>query len=299
MGEPLTDTLGGSIPGLGGEATATLTVTPGETLTVLVGGEGVGGANGTGPGAGGFNGGGAGAGFNPGSGGGGSSDICGHHRARGRRWRRRRRELGHARGGERRCGGGTTGGDGTGDLDVGRDQRGRPAVAAARNSTGGNPGVNSDSSTNAGAGQAASGGVGGTRDQSGAGGGGGGWFGGGGGSGAIANTGATGGGGGGSGYLGSATGTLTAGVHEGNGPRAAALAADPDTVVPDDAIPFEAWTAASTTGALPGWYMPPPIGRRTLSGWRRLVVGQQRHAGASFLAINAAGLCNTYGQLHL
>ena len=44
---PSTDTLGGSIPGLGGEATATITVTPGETLTVVVGGEGVGGANGT------------------------------------------------------------------------------------------------------------------------------------------------------------------------------------------------------------------------------------------------------------
>jgi len=33
---------------------------------------------------------------------------------------------------------------------------------------------------------------------------------------------------------------------------AAALAADPDTVVPDDAIPFEAWAAASRSGALPG-----------------------------------------------
>ena len=81
---------------------------------------------------------------------------------------------------------------------------------------------------------------------------------------------------------------------------AAALAADPDTVVPDDAIPFDAWTEASTAGALPGWYMPAPIGPPALRGWRRLVV---RMSSAmlvlSFLTITAAGLCNTYGDLHL
>jgi hypothetical protein len=81
---------------------------------------------------------------------------------------------------------------------------------------------------------------------------------------------------------------------------AAALAADPDAVVPDDAIPLEAWAAASTSGALPGWYMPAPIGSPTLRGWRRLVV---RMSSAmlvlSFLTIAAAGLCNTYGDLHL
>ncbi|HEY3670804.1 MAG TPA: hypothetical protein VGN51_07715 [Acidimicrobiia bacterium] len=81
---------------------------------------------------------------------------------------------------------------------------------------------------------------------------------------------------------------------------AAALAADPDTVVPDDAIPFEAWATASTSGALPGWYMPAPIGSPRLRGWRRLVV---RMSSAmlvlSFLTITAAGLCNTYGDLHL
>lgn len=81
---------------------------------------------------------------------------------------------------------------------------------------------------------------------------------------------------------------------------AAALAADPDTVVPDDAIPFEAWAATETRGALPGWYMPAPIGPSSLHGWRRFVV---RMSSAllvlSFLTITAAGLCNTYGDLHL
>src|SRR5437868_631623 len=55
-----TNSLGGSIPGLGGEATATIPVTPGETLSVMVGGQGEPGVNGSGPGAGGFNGGGSG-----------------------------------------------------------------------------------------------------------------------------------------------------------------------------------------------------------------------------------------------
>jgi hypothetical protein len=81
---------------------------------------------------------------------------------------------------------------------------------------------------------------------------------------------------------------------------AAALAADPDSVVPDDAIPFAAWAAASTSGPLPGWYMPAAIGPPALRGWRRLVV---RMSSAmlvlSFLTITAAGLCNTYGDLHL
>jgi hypothetical protein len=81
---------------------------------------------------------------------------------------------------------------------------------------------------------------------------------------------------------------------------AAALAADPDTVVPNDAIPFAAWVTASASGALPGWYMPAPLGPPALRGWRRLVV---RMSSAmlvlSFLTITAAGLCNTYGDLHL
>ncbi len=81
---------------------------------------------------------------------------------------------------------------------------------------------------------------------------------------------------------------------------AEALAADPEAVVPDDAVPFEAWTATAASRALPGWYMPAPIGPPRLRGWRRFVV---RMSSAmlvlSFLTITAAGLCNTYGDLHL
>jgi hypothetical protein len=81
---------------------------------------------------------------------------------------------------------------------------------------------------------------------------------------------------------------------------AQALAADPNCVVPGDAVPLAAWTAAEAQGALPGWYMPAPIGPSALHGWRRLVV---RMGSAllvlSFLTITAAGLCNTYGDLHL
>jgi hypothetical protein len=78
---------------------------------------------------------------------------------------------------------------------------------------------------------------------------------------------------------------------------ALALAAEPDTPVPADAV--DLWTLMGTeTGPdrlLPGWYMPAPMGRtRLLTGWRRrlalLVV-------AAFLLITAYGLCNTYGQV--
>jgi hypothetical protein len=81
---------------------------------------------------------------------------------------------------------------------------------------------------------------------------------------------------------------------------AEALAADPDAAVPDDAVPFAAWATSEARGALPGWYMPAPIGPPALRGWRRIVV---RMSSAmlivSFLTITAAGLCNTYGDLHL
>ncbi len=72
-----------------------------------------------------------------------------------------------------------------------------------------------------------------------------------------------------------------------------ALDADPD-VVCADAVPFASLFAAGADSSLPSWYMPTPMPRRRLRGWRRnailLVV-------ASFLAIDAYGLCNTYGDL--
>jgi len=81
---------------------------------------------------------------------------------------------------------------------------------------------------------------------------------------------------------------------------AEALAADPDAQVPDDAIPFDSWVTTSVSGALPNWYMPAPIGPPALSGWRRLVIRMSSTMLVlSFLTITAAGLCNTYGDLHL
>jgi len=74
---------------------------------------------------------------------------------------------------------------------------------------------------------------------------------------------------------------------------ALALAADPDTVVEADATPIKRWGGDGSAHPLPEWYMPVPVGAlRPLRGWRRgigiLVV-------ASFVLINAYGLCSTYG----
>jgi len=76
-----------------------------------------------------------------------------------------------------------------------------------------------------------------------------------------------------------------------------ALAADPDAGVAEDAIPLSellGTTEGSGTGdLLPGWYMPAPMGAaRLLRGWRRRVV---LLIVASFVLINAYGLCSTYG----
>jgi len=80
---------------------------------------------------------------------------------------------------------------------------------------------------------------------------------------------------------------------------AEALAADPNAVVPDDAVPLSALIDDATPAPLPQWYMPAPMQARRLTGWRRqLVRGNVALIIASFLMINAAGLCNTYGQLH-
>ena len=78
-----------------------------------------------------------------------------------------------------------------------------------------------------------------------------------------------------------------------------ALAADPAAGVADDAVPMDQLLgSADWTGGgelLPGWYMPPPMGTsRLLRGWRRRVV---MLIVASFLLINAYGLCSTYGYV--
>ncbi len=78
-----------------------------------------------------------------------------------------------------------------------------------------------------------------------------------------------------------------------------ALAAGPDAVVADDAVPLSELLGgtewAGTDNLLPGWYMPPPMGAsRLLRGWRRRVV---LLIVASFVLINAVGLCSTYGYV--
>ena len=76
-----------------------------------------------------------------------------------------------------------------------------------------------------------------------------------------------------------------------------ALAADPDAGVADDAVPLSEFLGAGGTDGelLPDWYMPAPAGAgRLLAGWRRRVV---LLIVASFVLLNAYGLCSTYGYV--
>ena len=79
-----------------------------------------------------------------------------------------------------------------------------------------------------------------------------------------------------------------------------ALAADPDSPVGHHALPVWEVLGDHGPGALPSWYMPAPMRPRRIDGWRRAVVRcGVASVIASSVAINACGLCNTYGQLHL
>ena len=74
-----------------------------------------------------------------------------------------------------------------------------------------------------------------------------------------------------------------------------ALAADPDVPVDNDAVSLWQLVEPGTDGLLPEWYMPSPArGLRRLRGWRRWVV---LLVIASFLLIEAYGLCSTYGRV--
>ena len=76
-----------------------------------------------------------------------------------------------------------------------------------------------------------------------------------------------------------------------------ALAADPDAGLADDAVPLSEFLGAGrpNTELLPDWYMPAPAGAgRLLQGWRRRVV---LLIVASFVLLNAYGLCSTYGYV--
>jgi hypothetical protein len=69
---------------------------------------------------------------------------------------------------------------------------------------------------------------------------------------------------------------------------ALALAADPDVVLGDDAVPFG---MDEDHGLLPSWYMPAPRLRGGGRG-RRLVIATLIGA---LLVVNGVGLCVTYG----
>ena len=71
-----------------------------------------------------------------------------------------------------------------------------------------------------------------------------------------------------------------------------ALAADPDTPVADDAVCL--WDVPGFDGGqlLPSWYMPAPMRGSSSSVAGRLLIGL---IVASFLLINAYGMCSTYG----
>ena len=78
-----------------------------------------------------------------------------------------------------------------------------------------------------------------------------------------------------------------------------ALAADSDATVAAGAVPLSEFLGSTERSRradlLPGWYMPPPMaGSRLLQGWRRRIV---LLIVASFVLINAVGLCSTYGYV--
>jgi len=77
----------------------------------------------------------------------------------------------------------------------------------------------------------------------------------------------------------------------------AALAADPEAGVPEDATCF--WDQALTDDdhLLPQWYMPTPmVGLSASRRWWRWVAVVLI---VTFLAIEAYGLCSTYGEVVL
>jgi hypothetical protein len=71
-----------------------------------------------------------------------------------------------------------------------------------------------------------------------------------------------------------------------------ALAADPETAVAADAVCLWDLAGWDRGRLLPAWYMPAPMPGQTSPRWRRWVIGL---IVASFLLINAYGLCSTYG----
>ena len=69
---------------------------------------------------------------------------------------------------------------------------------------------------------------------------------------------------------------------------ALALAADPDPVLPDDAVPFA--SGDEPAGLLPEWYMPAPSLRRSRP--RTVILAG---VAIALFVINVGGVCVTYG----
>lgn len=207
----------GCVPGRGEEITATVPVTPGETLTLLVGGAG-GNASGGRGGAAGAAGGGAGgdAGATEfafgGGGGGGETSVSAPGAAL------------VVAGGGGGCAGSANGSDGDGGNDgfAGQDgsrAKGGGAGTQTAAGAGGESAPSTDGSGRAGTGAVGGAGAGSASSELGGGGGGGGYFGGGGGGATAVGAGIAGGGGGGGDFvIASATGTQeNSGVGTGNG----------------------------------------------------------------------------------
>jgi hypothetical protein len=76
---------------------------------------------------------------------------------------------------------------------------------------------------------------------------------------------------------------------------ALALSADPDAPLPPDAVGLWDLDARDDSSLLPDWYMPAPMsGRRRLGRWQRRVAWL---VVATFVLIDAYGLCSTYGSI--
>lgn len=78
---------------------------------------------------------------------------------------------------------------------------------------------------------------------------------------------------------------------------ALALAAGPDALLDDDAVPFRGASADDSDGLaplLPGWHLPAPASGSGHPPWLRWVVAL---VVASFVAIDAYGLGSTYGPV--
>ena len=78
---------------------------------------------------------------------------------------------------------------------------------------------------------------------------------------------------------------------------ALAMAEPFEPVASADAVNYWDVVAPQDLGLLPSWYMPSPsAGPRRLHGWRANVA---YGVAGSIIALNAAGLCITYGHLTL